>query len=133
MAATGAHILGADRPTTRGSIYAEGMTDKVLPAAAAGTVRIGDFTVNRMGFGALHITGPQHWGEPADREGAKRLVRRAYELGVNFIDTADSYGPHVSEQVIRDALHPYPPDLLICTKGGKVRPTAEPWLVNGRP
>src|SRR5215212_2682428 len=99
------------------------MSAKNLPAAAAGSVRIGDFTVNRMGFGALRITGPQHWGEPEDREQAKRVVRRAYELGVNFIDTADSYGPHVSEQVIRDALHPYPADLLIGTKGGKVRPT----------
>ncbi len=86
-----------------------------------------------MGFGSLHLTGSQQWGDPPDREGAKRLVRRAYELGVNFIDTADSYGPHTSERVIRDALHPYPADLLIGTKGGKVRPAPEVWQVDGRP
>src|SRR4029079_8300505 len=88
----------ASRAAHRESIYFPSMSAKNLTAAAAGSVRIGEFTVNRMGFGALRITGPQHWGEPADREEAKRVVRRAYELGVNFIDTADSYGPHVSEQ-----------------------------------
>src|SRR4051794_1349850 len=89
------------------------------PAAHAGTVTIGaDLTVHRMGYGAMRITGPGIMGPPADRDEAIRVLRRAVDLGVNFIDTADSYGPNVSEELIADALHPYPSDLVIATKGG---------------
>src|SRR6266702_7432919 len=88
-------------------------------AKASGTFAIGgDLTVNRLGYGAMRITGDGIWGEPKDREGAKKVLRRAVELGVNFIDTADSYGPGVSEQLIAEALHPYPTGLVIATKGG---------------
>jgi aryl-alcohol dehydrogenase-like predicted oxidoreductase len=91
--------------------------------------------VGRNGFGALHLTGPGCWGEPRDRDGAKAVLRRAVELGVNLIDTADSYGPEVSERLIAEALHPYPGDLVIATKGGKVRtgPSREIWPPDGRP
>ncbi len=103
-------------------------------AAAAGTIGIGgDLTVNRMGFGAMRITGPGIWGPPADRDQAKAAVRRAVELGVNFIDTANSYGPHVSEELIAEALHPYADDLVIATKGGLVRPGPGRWDADGRP
>lgn len=101
--------------------------------AAAGTLRIGDITVNRLGFGAMRVCGPQIWGEPADRSNALKLLRRAYELGHNFIDTADSYGPHVSELLIAEALHPYPQDLVIATKGGLLRPKASRWDECGTP
>jgi pyridoxine 4-dehydrogenase len=106
-----------------------------VSAAAAGTIDVGgDLTVNRLGFGAMRITGDGIWGEPADRDGAKATLRRAVELGVNFIDTADSYGPHVSEALIAEALYPYPEDLVIATKGGLVRtgPVGQ-WPANGRP
>jgi len=104
------------------------------PAAAAGTVRIGDdLTVNRMGFGAMRLTGGGIWGEPDDREECIRVLRRAIELGVNFIDTADSYGPEVSEELIAEALHPYPDDLVIATKGGLLRPGPNRWTPDGRP
>src|ERR671916_1982954 len=87
--------------------------------AAAGTFELGgDLTVNRLGFGAMRITGKGVWGEPADRAEALRVLRRLPELGVNFIDTADSYGPYVSEMLIADALHPYPEGLVIATKAG---------------
>ena len=90
-------------------------------AADAGTVDIGgDITVNRLGFGAMRITGRGIWGDPPDRNQARAVLRRAVELGVNFIDTADSYGPNVSEELIAEALHPYPDDLVIATKGGLV-------------
>ena len=93
-----------------------------VTAAAAGTIDVGgDLTVNRLGFGAMRITGEGIWGPPADRDEAKAVLRRAVELGVNFIDTADSYGPHVSEELIREALYPYPDDLVIATKGGRQR------------
>jgi len=92
-------------------------------AAAAGTITIGgDLTVNRLGFGAMRITGRGIWGEPPDVDEAKAVLRRAVELDVNFIDTADSYGPEVSENLIAEALFPYPDDLVIATKGGLVRP-----------
>ena len=105
-----------------------------VTAAAAGTIDIGgDLTVNRMGFGAMRVTGKGIWGEPPDREQAKAVLRRAVELGVNFIDTADSYGPEVSELLIADALHPYPDDLVIATKGGLTRPGPGRWVPNGRP
>jgi aryl-alcohol dehydrogenase-like predicted oxidoreductase len=104
------------------------------PAAAAGALKIGgDLLVNRMGFGAMRLTGPGIWGEPKDAAEARRVLRRAVELGVNFIDTADAYGPEVSERLIKEALHPYPPGLVIATKGGNVRPQASQWVQDGRP
>ena len=103
-------------------------------AAAAGTITIGgDLTVNRLGFGAMRITGRGIWGEPHDVDEAKAVLRRAIELDVNFIDTADSYGPEVSENLIAEALHPYPDDLVIATKGGLERPGPGRWPANGRP
>jgi aryl-alcohol dehydrogenase-like predicted oxidoreductase len=96
-------------------------------------VRIGDLTVNRMGFGAMRQTGPNVWGDPPDRAAAKRLLARGVELGVNFIDTADSYGPEVSERIIAEALHPYPAGLVIGTKGGLVRPGPGRWPSDARP
>ena len=107
---------------------------KQRPAAAAGTITLGDdLTVNRMGFGTMRLTGPGIWGPPADRAEAIRVLRRAVELGVNFIDTADSYGPHVSEEIIAEALHPYPVGVVIATKGGMERPGPGAWAPNGRP
>ena len=103
-------------------------------AAAAGTITIGgDLTVNRLGFGAMRITGRGIWGEPPDGDEAKAVLRRAIELDVNFIDTADSYGPEVSENLIAEALSPYPDDLVIATKGGLERPGPGRWPANGRP
>jgi pyridoxine 4-dehydrogenase len=103
------------------------------PAAAAGTFALGgDLTVNRMGFGAMRLTGPGIWGPPPDRAEAIRVLQRAVELGVNFIDTADSYGPHVAEELIAEALYPYP-GLVIATKGGLERPGPDRWVENGRP
>jgi pyridoxine 4-dehydrogenase len=103
-------------------------------AAAAGTIDVGgDLTVNRLGFGAMRITGRGIWGEPASRDQAIATLRRVVELGVNFIDTADSYGPSVSEELIAEALHPYPDDLVIATKGGLIRPGPNRWESDGRP
>jgi aryl-alcohol dehydrogenase-like predicted oxidoreductase len=103
-------------------------------ASAAGTISIGgDLTVNRLGFGAMRITGRGIWGEPANREQAQSALRQAVALGVNFIDTADSYGPEVSEKLIADTLYPYPDDLVIATKGGLVRPGPGRWQADGRP
>ncbi len=103
-------------------------------AAAAGTIDIGgDLTVNRLGYGAMRITGSGIWKEPPDREQAKAALRRAVDLDVNFIDTADSYGPEVSEILIAETLHPYPEDLVIATKGGLVRPGPGRWDPDGRP
>src|SRR5487761_1639731 len=105
-----------------------------VTAAAAGTIDVGgDLTVNRLGFGAMRITGEGIWGDPPDREKAKAAVRRAVELDVNFIDTADSYGPEVSELLIAETLYPYPEDLVIATKGGLVRPGPGRWEPDGRP
>jgi aryl-alcohol dehydrogenase-like predicted oxidoreductase len=105
----------------------------VTPASVAGTVRLGDLTVNRMAFGAMRVCGPDIWGPPQDRAGAHRVLRRAVELGVNFFDTADSYGPEVDETLIAEALHPYPPGFVIGTKGGLVRPNRRAWDPDGRP
>ncbi len=93
----------------------------------------GDLSVNRLGYGAMRLAAPGIWGDPADREEAKRVLRRAVELGVNFIDTADAYGPATNESLIADALYPYPPGLVIATKGGIVRPSPERWDSDGRP
>ncbi|HEX5114660.1 MAG TPA: aldo/keto reductase [Pseudonocardiaceae bacterium] len=103
-------------------------------ADVAGTIDVGgDLTVHRLGYGAMRITGTGIWGQPADRDEAKAVLRRAVDLGVNFIDTADSYGPHVSEELIGETLHPYPDDLVIATKGGLERTGPGQWPVNGRP
>ena len=103
-------------------------------AAAAGTIDVGgDLTVNRLGFGAMRITGRGIWGEPPSRDQAIATLRRVVELGVNFIDTADSYGPSVSEELIAEALHPYPDDLVIATKGGLTRPGPNRWDTDGHP
>jgi aryl-alcohol dehydrogenase-like predicted oxidoreductase len=104
-------------------------------ASTAGTIDVGgDLTVNRFGYGAMRITGPGIWGPPADKDEAIAVLRQAVDAGVNFIDTADSYGPNVSEELIAEALHPYPEDLVIATKGGLVRPQAHgPWPADGRP
>ncbi len=104
------------------------------PAAAAGTFSIGgDLTVNRMGYGAMRITGPGIWGPPADKQAAIETLRSAIDLGVNLIDTADSYGPAVSEELIAAALYPYPADLVIATKGGWERPGPNQWTHNASP
>src|SRR5258707_76074 len=105
-----------------------------LTAANAGTIDVGgDLTVNRLGFGAMRITGPGIWGDPPDRDEAKAVLRRAAELGVNFIDTADSYGPEVSETLIAEALYPYPDDLVIATKCGLERSGPNLSTAKGRP
>lgn len=110
------------------------MTTMTINAAASGTFTIGgDLAIHRLGYGAMRITGPGIWGEPPDREEARRVVRRAVDLGVNFIDTADSYGPEVSEEIIAEALYPYPRDLVIATKGGFTRQGPDQWLPVGRP
>lgn len=108
-------------------------TTRGIPAAAAGAITLGgDLTVNRMGFGAMRLTGKGIWGPPKHPETAVRVLQRAVELGVNFFDTADSYGPHVSEELIAEALYPYP-GLVIATKGGFERPGPDRWVENGRP
>ena len=103
-------------------------------AAEAGPIDVGgDLTVNRLGYGAMRITGSGIWGDPANVEQAKAALRRAVDLGVNFIDTADSYGPDVSETLIAETLYPYPDDLVIATKGGLLRPGPNRWEPDGRP
>jgi aryl-alcohol dehydrogenase-like predicted oxidoreductase len=105
-----------------------------LPAAAAGSMTLGgDLVVRRMGFGAMRITGQGIWGDPPDRAKAHAVLRKAVELGVNLIDTADSYGPEVSEKIIAEALHPYPAGLVVATKGGLTRSGPGQWHRNGRP
>src|ERR1700730_538603 len=105
-----------------------------MPAASGGTITLGaKLTVNRLGFGAMRLTGDGIWGPPKDRAGAIAVLRRAVELGVNFIDTADSYGPHVNEELIAEALAPYPKDLVIATKGGWNRPGPNQWTHDASP
>ncbi len=94
---------------------------------------LGDLTVSRLGFGAMRVLDADIWGPPKDRAGAKRLFKRALELGVDFFDTADAYGPHTNEEIIAEALHPYPKGLVIATKGGLLRPTRSRWDPDGRP
>ena len=96
-------------------------------------MKVGDLEVRRLGFGAMRLCGPSVWGPPKDRPHALLVLRRAYELGCNFFDTADSYGPHVDEELIAEALHPYPKDLVIATKGGLTRPAPQRWDEDGRP
>jgi pyridoxine 4-dehydrogenase len=106
----------------------------VSDTVQAGTIDIGgDLTVNRLGFGAMRITGDGIWGPPRDRDEAKAVLHRVLELGINFIDTADSYGPEVSEELIGATLHPYPDDLVIATKGGLERGGPGQWSANGHP
>ncbi|MET9256711.1 aldo/keto reductase [Streptomyces sp. NPDC003717] len=100
---------------------------------ASGTIEIAGKTVHRLGFGAMRLVGPDCWGEPADRGASVRLLRRAVELGVDFIDTASVYGPHISEEIIRAALHPYPEHVLITTKGGQTQSGPGSYAVLGRP
>jgi pyridoxine 4-dehydrogenase len=102
-------------------------------AARAGTIALGELTVNRLGFGAMRLSGDSAWGKPRDRAYALQVLHRAVELGVNFIDTADSYGPETNESLISQALYPYPPGLVIATKGGLVRPGRRSWVPDGRP
>jgi aryl-alcohol dehydrogenase-like predicted oxidoreductase len=104
-----------------------------VTTAAAYTIRVGDLTVNRLGFGAMRICGPNVWGPPKDRAAAHAVLRKAAALGINFFDTADSYGPHVDEDLIAEALHPYPKGLVIATKGGLLRPRPSAWEPDGRP
>jgi pyridoxine 4-dehydrogenase len=102
-------------------------------AAASGTLAIGDLSVRRLGFGSMRLTGKGVWGPPADHDESIRVLRRAVELGVNLIDTADSYGPYVAEELIREALHPYPEDVLIATKAGLLRTGPDIWVPLGNP
>jgi pyridoxine 4-dehydrogenase len=120
---------------TGATLLAGGAGAVMTPAFAANaTFKIGgDLEVNRLGFGAMRITGEGIWGLPPDRDNALNVLRRAVELGVNLIDTADSYGPEVSELLIAEALHPYPSGLVIATKGGLTRPGPDDWEPNGRP
>src|SRR5215471_18794426 len=103
-----------------------------IDATASGQFRIGDLTIHRLGYGAMRLTGSGIWGPPYDRNAALATLRRLPEIGVNFIDTADSYGPDVSEKLLREALHPYK-GLLIATKAGLTRPAPDQWIPNGRP
>ena len=100
----------------------------------SGTFKIGgEIEIHRLGYGAMRVTGKGVWGEPADRPEAIRTLKRTHDLGIDFIDTADSYGPDVSEKLIREALHPYDPKLLVATKGGLERPGPDNWVSNGKP
>ena len=132
LAAAG--LAGGAPPGASASATPERVVDRRKPAAAAGTLWLGgDLEVARMGFGAMRLTGEGIWGEPADAKTCRAVLRRALELGVNFIDTADSYGPAVSERLIAEALHPYPRGLTVATKGGLTRPGPNRWVPDGRP
>ncbi|MEU8981371.1 aldo/keto reductase [Streptomyces sp. NPDC048309] len=109
-------------------------TDSARPAAASGTFRLGgDLEINRLGYGTMQLTGQGVWGEPKDHDEAVRVLKRAVELGVNFFDTADSYGPEVAENLLREALHPYGDDIVIATKAGLTRQGPDLWTPVGRP
>src|ERR1700749_435530 len=110
------------------------VTSQKVLASAAGTITLGgELTVNRMGYGAMRITGEGVWGPPKDHDGAIKVLKKDVELGVNFIDTADSYGPYVSEELIAEALAPYKKGVVIATKGGLCRTGPMKWLPVGRP
>jgi aryl-alcohol dehydrogenase-like predicted oxidoreductase len=128
-------ILGMATSSMRAPVRAAtGGATAATGAGGAGTLTVGgDLPVNRLGFGAMRVTGPGIWGEPKDPAEARRVLQRAVELGANFIDTADAYGPGVSERLIAEALYPYPRGLVIATKGGMIRPDAGEWLADGRP
>jgi pyridoxine 4-dehydrogenase len=108
------------------------MNTDVKTAAAAGTIQLGELMVNRMGYGAMRLTGSGIWGPPKDRQNAIRVLKRAVELGVNFIDTSDAYGPNVNEEIIAEALHPYG-GIVVATKGGLTRSGPDQWERNGKP
>ncbi|PZE27296.1 MULTISPECIES: aldo/keto reductase [unclassified Curtobacterium] len=109
-------------------------TDSNRPAAASGTFRIGgDLEVHRLGYGTMQLTGPGVWGPPKDHDEAIRVLKRSVELGVDFFDTADSYGPYVAEELLREALHPYGDDIVIATKAGLTRTGPNEWPPVGRP
>jgi pyridoxine 4-dehydrogenase len=130
----GAALAGASMMRLAAAAAPVPVVDPKAPAAAAGTLWIGgDMEVSRLGFGAMRITGDGIWGEPRDAKEAMAVLRRVIELGTNFIDTADAYGPYISERIIRETLYPYPRGLLIATKGGQVRPRRESWVPDGRP
>jgi aryl-alcohol dehydrogenase-like predicted oxidoreductase len=125
---------GAGPREAGASATPERVVDRRAPAAASGTFWLGgDLEVARMGFGAMRLTGEGIWGEPKDAKACRAVLRRTLELGVNFIDTADSYGPAVSERLIAEALHPYPRGLVIATKGGLTRPGPNKWVPDCRP
>ena len=117
-----------------GAAFAQKLASAVTTSTMKSTFQIGGhLSVNRLGFGAMRITGEGIWGWPPDRENAKKVLRRALDLGVNLIDTADAYGPETSELLIAEALHPYPKGLVIATKGGLTRPGPDSWIPNCRP
>src|SRR6058998_1512693 len=125
-----------------GATLLAGKSDVIFGADTSNTSKMatnttftlgGDLTVNRLGFGAMRVTGEGIWGWPPDRRNALKVLKRAVELGVNLIDTADAYGPETSELLIAEALHPYPKGLVIATKGGLTRPGPDQWVQNGRP
>jgi aryl-alcohol dehydrogenase-like predicted oxidoreductase len=121
------HHMGPTKTTVAASVQER-------PATKSGTFPLGgDLPVHRLGYGAMQLTGPGVWGEPSDRAQAIAVLRRAVELGINLIDTADSYGPYVSEELIREALHPYPKGLVIATKAGLARTGPSKWIPLGRP
>src|SRR6266480_164324 len=117
-----------------GTAFVQKLASAVTTSTMKSTFLLGgDLSVNRLGFGAMRITGEGIWGWPPDRENAKKVLRRAVDLGVNLIDTADAYGPETSELLIAEALHPYPTGLVIATKGGLTRPGPDSWVPNCRP
>ena len=128
MAGGAALFAGGSR-----AIFAAAPSPAPTPATSSVWKLGGDLPVNRLGFGAMRITGEGVWGWPPDRDNALKVLRRAVELGVNLIDTADAYGPETSELLIAEALHPYPTGLVIATKGGLTRPGPGQWVPNGRP
>ena len=127
--ATGAALVAGESD----AVFGADLTTKTKMAINTTWKLDGDLTVNRLGFGAMRITGEGIWGWPPDRQNALKVLRRAVELGVNLIDTADAYGPETSELLIAEALHPYPQGLVIATKGGLTRPGPGQWVPNGRP
>src|SRR5881394_1484505 len=127
--ASGAALFAGESDVIFGAASSAAPTMATNPTLQLG----GDLTVNRLGFGAMRITGEGIWGWPPDRQNALKVLRRAVELGVNLIDTADAYGPETSELLIAEALHPYPKGLVIATKGGNTRPGPDQWVPDGRP